>query len=185
MTLLPHRVPHRAAAAAVLCLGCASAPAWADGNTRAANILQYALPAGVLAYELLQDSRQGQIEYGESLALTLGATHVLKHTVHEERPDHSNDLSFPSGHASGAFAAATFVHRRYGLEDAWPLYAGAFYVGYARVHAHRHHWGDVAGSAALSAASTWWLVEPKENERVSVVPMVGPQGVGLMLTASW
>jgi membrane-associated phospholipid phosphatase len=122
--------------------------------------LSYLLPAGVLAAEVWRGDHQGARQFGWSFVATIGAAEVLKRTTHVERPDHSNDQSFPSGHAARAFAAATFVHRRHGLESALPLYALATYVGYTRVQSHRHRWSDIAGAAAVSAASTWALVDP-------------------------
>lgn len=110
---------------------------------------------------------------------------MLKRTTHVERPDRSNDESFPSGHASRAFSAATYMHRRHGFESAWPLYLAATYVGYTRVHEGRHRWGDIVGSAAVSAAATWWLVDPKDDGRVSVVPMFSPHGAAVVVNAAW
>ena len=37
----------------------------------------------------------------------------LKYTVRRDRPDHSNDKSFPSGHSASAFATATVLQRHY------------------------------------------------------------------------
>ena len=39
---------------------------------------------------------------------------ALKFTVQRERPDGSNDVSFPSGHAAGAVVVAGVVGRHYG-----------------------------------------------------------------------
>jgi membrane-associated phospholipid phosphatase len=101
-------------------------------------------------------------------------TEVLKRTTHVERPDGSNDMSFPSGHAAQAFSSATYVHRRYGFSDAWPLYVMATYVGYTRVQSNRHSWVDVAGAAGIAALSSWWLVEP---ERPAVQVALGRKAV--------
>ncbi|HEY9105424.1 MAG TPA: phosphatase PAP2 family protein [Roseateles sp.] len=130
-----------------------------SGERRAGDTLSYALPAGVLAVELWRGDREGAWQFGRSFVATMAAAEILKHTTGVERPDHSNDLSFPSSHAARAFAAATYMHRRHGLDAALPLYALATYVGYTRVRSGRHRWGDVAGAAALSAASSWLLVE--------------------------
>lgn len=133
----------------------------AGASEQAGDVLSYALPAGTLAVELWRGEKAGALQFAESFVVTMAATEILKRTTHVERPDHSNDQSFPSGHASRAFPAATYVHRRYGFADAWPLYALSTYVGYTRVQADRHRWTDVAGSAAVAAASSWWLVQPK------------------------
>lgn len=131
-----------------------------DLQRRAGDVLSYALPAATLGAELWRGDGEGALQFAESLGVTVAATEALKHSVHVERPDHSDNQSFPSGHAALSFAAATYVHQRHGLDSALPLYALASYVGYTRVRAHEHRWGDVAGAAALSAASSWWLVKP-------------------------
>lgn len=135
-------------------------PAQADATRRSGEVLSWALPAGVAAVELWRGDREGAWQFGQSLAVTLAATEVLKRSVHSRRPDGSDEESFPSGHASRAFAAATYVHRRHGFEAAWPVYLGAAWVGHSRVHADQHRWRDIAGSALLSAVSSWWLVTP-------------------------
>ena len=123
--------------------------------------LSFALPAVTLAVEFARRDLQGAAQFGTSFAATLLATEALKRSLSVERPDGRDDLSFPSGHAARAFAAATFVHRRHGLRPALPVYGLATFVGYTRVRANRHRWSDVIGSAAVAAASAWWLVDPK------------------------
>src|SRR5688500_1918430 len=39
---------------------------------------------------------------------------TVKYTIRRERPDRSNNKSFPSGHAGSAFATATVLQRHYG-----------------------------------------------------------------------
>jgi membrane-associated phospholipid phosphatase len=171
-------------AAALLGL-CAATSSFADGNKRAGEVLSWALPVGAAAYTLYDGDREGTLQFGKAFVVTMAGTEVLKRTTHEERPDHSDDDAFPSGHAARAFSAATFVHRRYGVEAALPMYAAATYVGWTRVHADQHRWRDVVGSAALSAAATWWLVDPRQDRRVSVLPLVGPRSLGVEVAARW
>ena len=88
---------------------------------------------------------------------------VLKAVVNEERPDHSDNKSFPSGHAAIAFAAARSIDKEFRKESIWiPIagYAAATALGVERVVSDRHHWYDVAAGAALgygAAELTWWL----------------------------
>ena len=165
-----------------------SGSARAEGSaaqTHAGDILRFAIPAATLGAELLRGEREGALQYSEALVVTLAGTEVLKRTTHVQRPDKSTYDSFPSGHASSAFSAATYVHRRYGLETALPLYVLGTYVGYTRVQAHRHRWLDVAGSAAVSGAASWCLVEPRADRRVLLIPEFGPHGIGVQIVASW
>ena len=88
---------------------------------------------------------------------------ALKAVVNEERPDHSDNKSFPSGHAAIAFAAARSIDKEFRKESIWiPIagYAAAAALGVERVVSDRHHWYDVAAGAALgygAAELTWWL----------------------------
>jgi PAP2 superfamily. len=88
---------------------------------------------------------------------------ALKAIVKEERPDHSDDKSFPSGHAAMAFAAARSIDKEFRKESIWiPIagYAAATAVGIERVARDRHHWYDVVAGAGVgvgSAELTWWL----------------------------
>lgn len=142
-----------------------------DAERRAGDVLSFALPAATLGAELWRGDRQGALQFAESFVVTIAATEVLKRTTGIERPDHSNDQSFPSGHAARAFAAATYWHRRHGLASAWPAYALATYVGYTRVASNRHRWSDVVGAAAVAGVSSWSLVEPKTSGlQVSLAP---------------
>jgi hypothetical protein len=88
---------------------------------------------------------------------------ALKAMIKEERPDHSDNKSFPSGHAAMAFAAARSIDKEFRQESIWiPIvgYAAATAVGVERVASDRHHWYDVVAGAALgygAAELTWWL----------------------------
>lgn len=88
---------------------------------------------------------------------------ALKAMIKEDRPDHSDNKSFPSGHAAMAFAAARSIDKEFRKDCIWiPIagYAAATAVGIERVARNRHHWYDVLAGAAVgvgSAELTWWL----------------------------
>jgi membrane-associated phospholipid phosphatase len=172
--------------ATIMVLAGAVQPAHA-GSTQAriGDVLSVAIPLATAGTEWYRGQHEGAIQYTEALALSVGATEVLKYTVHSERPDHSDSHSFPSLHATAAFSAATYVNRRYGFVEAAPLYALATYVGYTRVQAHEHRWSDVAGSALLTGAASWWLVDPSSDQRVTILPMIDRHAVGISLAARW
>jgi Membrane-associated phospholipid phosphatase len=98
-----------------------------------------------------------------SVAVSYVGKTVLKAVVNEERPDHSDNKSFPSGHATMAFAAARSLDKEFRKDCIWvPIvgYAAATAVGVERVVNDRHHWYDVVAGAALgfgSAELTWWV----------------------------
>ncbi len=99
-----------------------------------------------------------------SLAVTAGFTELLKHSVHELRPDRSDNSSFPSRHTSWAFAASSVLSRElHGYSPWWSVgaQAAATGVGLQRVMSGRHYGSDVVAGAALGVASTelsYWLV---------------------------
>jgi len=96
----------------------------------------------------------------ESLLATEAITEVLKHSIARRRPDGGTD-SFPSGHASFSFAAATCIARNTadrGDDWYWNLgylaYLPAAYVGASRVEASRHFPADVAFGAFVGVLTT-------------------------------
>ena len=98
-----------------------------------------------------------------SVAVSYVGKTVLKAVVNEERLDHSDNKSFPSGHAAMAFAAARSLDKEFRKDCIWvPIvgYAAATAIGVERVVNDRHHWYDVVAGAALgvgSAELTWWV----------------------------
>jgi hypothetical protein len=88
---------------------------------------------------------------------------ALKAMIKEERPDHSDNKSFPSGHAAMAFAAARSIDKEFRKDCIWiPIagYAAATAVGIERIASDRHHWYDVVAGAGIgfgAAELTWWL----------------------------
>lgn len=135
-------------------------PVRAAGDPRATDagtVMSFAMPLGAAAAQWWMGDREGVRQLAFTWSSSVVIAEALKQGTNRTRPDGSNDLSFPSGHATRAFAVAAHVNRRYGMEAAWPLYAGAVAVGWTRVQARRHDWLDVAGSLAVSEwmARTW------------------------------
>ena len=80
-----------------------------------------------------------------SMGVAFVSKTALKAVVNEERPDHSDNKSFPSGHAAVAFAAARSIDKEFRKESIWiPIagYAAATVLGVERVASDRHHWYD-------------------------------------------
>ena len=63
----------------------------------------------------------------ESQLMAGAITYALKVTVRRERPDGSNNKSFPSGHASLTFATATVLQRHLGWKWSMPVFFIASY----------------------------------------------------------
>ena len=103
------------------------------------------------------------VNTGASVVVAFGAKTVLKGMIKEERPDHSDNKSFPSGHAAIAFAAARSIDKEFRKDCIWiPIagYAAATAIGIERIASKRHHWYDVVAGAGIgfgAAELTWWL----------------------------
>jgi len=147
--------------------------------------LMVILPATALGTTVALRDWGGTGQLGLSMLVTGGTTTVLKWATDRERPDGSDDDSFPSGHTSITFAASSFIHFRYGFKYAIPAYAAAAFTGYSRIDSERHHLGDVLAGAAIGVVSGWLLVEPFEPADVNVssdgsgrIELVVTMGVG-------
>lgn len=86
-----------------------------------------------------------------------GIAQILKYTTHIKRPDGKGDHSFPSGHTTQAFMAATFMHKELGGKSVWysiGAYTMATSVGVMRVMNNRHWSSDVLVGAGIGILST-------------------------------
>ncbi|MDE6206242.1 MAG: phosphatase PAP2 family protein [Muribaculaceae bacterium] len=93
---------------------------------------------------------------GAGLVIDAGITEVLKHTVHELRPDRSENNSFPSRHTSWAFGLSTALSNRLYVYSTWwsvglQTVAGA--VGIQRIATGRHWGSDVVAGATVGIVS--------------------------------
>ena len=79
-------------------------------------------------------------------------TQGLKYAVDRTRPDGGHH-SFPSGHTESAFATADVLLQRFGWKAGIAAYAGAAYVGGARIAERQHYLSDVVFGAAIGIAS--------------------------------
>lgn len=126
-----------------------------------------------------------------AFAVTAGTTYALKHTIHEMRPDGTDNRSFPSGHTAVAFCGATMLMHEYHDVSPWITVAGyavATGVAVDRVRRNRHHWGDVAAGAAvgvLSAEAGYWigsLIIGKNRKNNDMSLSIVPTGVEFRMT---
>ncbi len=108
------------------------------------------LGTGVLL-PLLEGGPNGKehaLRTADSLLTSSLLTEVLKHVVREKRPDSNDRTSFPSGHATAAFAVAT-MQSHYHPRQALLWYGGAALISYSRVKLHRHYYRDVLAGAVV------------------------------------
>ncbi len=122
-----------------------------------------------------------------SYVMSAGMAFTLKHTIHEWRPDHSDQKSFPSGHATVAFAGATMLRHQYGQLSPWIPVAGyglATFVAVDRATRHRHHWYDVASGAAIGVgiSELTWFLSRKILKKKSVALGFEGKSIDILVT---
>lgn len=143
-----------------------------------------AIPIGILGVGLIKKDknlqRQG-LAAGAGLVVSLGTSYILKKVVDRPRPAEEypfiqppiieTDPTFPSGHATAAFSAATSlsltVRKWYVVVPAY-LWAGT--VAYSRLHLGVHYPSDVLAGALIGAGSAWasykvnrWLQKKRQH----------------------
>ncbi len=168
------------------------------------NYTQYLPAAAVYGLNLAgvqgkHNLRDRTIIFATSQIINTGLVMGLKHAVQEERPDGTNNLSFPSGHTANAFSTAQFMFREYQDSNFWLSLAGyplAAFTGVYRVINNRHWVGDVVAGAGIGILSTelaYWLFPTinnwfsAKNKESKIATMVFPvyqnnqAGVGLVM----
>ena len=161
------------------------------------NYTQYLPAAMVYGYNLAgikgkHNFKERTIIYGTSQLISAAFVLPLKHLVKEERPDGTNNLSFPSGHTTTAFSSAHFLFREYEDENIWLAISGypiAIFTGVYRTLNDKHWVGDVvagAGFGILSTELAYWLFpsvnklfNKKESKTTTIVyPVLEPKSIG-------
>jgi len=161
-------------------VNAASNKTWANIS----DVTAITLASTALVLPVVKDGWEGAREAAYSLGTAEAVSLLGKAVVHEERPDHSDNNSFPSGHSAIAFASATTMYKRYGWEVGMPAYALATLTASARVAAKKHHWYDAVAGAAMGSASGWFFTDAFNN-KVQLVPWADSKGAGIEATIAW
>ena len=142
------------------------------------------LAAGTLL-PLVEDGKDGKehsLRTADSLISATLITEALKQIVRERRPDSNSRDSFPSGHATAAFAVAT-MQAHYHPKQALLWYAGAAGISYSRVSLRRHYTRDVLAGAAIGFLAS--RLELKQGRGLLLFPFIhnksegGGSGIGV------
>lgn len=124
-----------------------------DLGGAAGNFYVLAGGTGLFALHSALTDNDRNLDVSKDVAIALGATTatvgVLKAVVSRERPDESNEHSFPSGHAANSFAVATVLERHYGGAVGWIAYGAAAFIASSRVIGNHHWLSDVTTGAAI------------------------------------
>jgi membrane-associated phospholipid phosphatase len=95
---------------------------------------------------------------GEAYATSSLTTFVLKSVVMRPRPGAGPEAgvgthSFPSGHSTAAFTAATLIECNSGPALGLPAYGLASFTAFERVEEGRHYPSDILAGAAIGTVS--------------------------------
>jgi membrane-associated phospholipid phosphatase len=115
-------------------------------------------------------------DWMDAFLVNAAYTTVIKELVKRERPDSSDNLSFPSGHSSNAFALAVVAERHYGWKAGVPAYALASAVAVSRLQRNKHYLSDVL------AGSTLGYIVGRTVVRVNGQPFDRPRAAQLSLS---
>jgi membrane-associated phospholipid phosphatase len=151
-----------------------------------------ALLVGTWAYATLIGNQTGRVEaytMGEAAVFSTVTTEALKYAAGRLRPSEttrvdqwrSGGSSFPSLHASAAFAIGTVFAESGGDDYRWTRrvlgYGVAAGTAYIRLHDNQHWLSDTVAGAAIGAASARFTLNRREQRAhkwdISVAPTPG------------
>ncbi|HEX4118567.1 MAG TPA: phosphatase PAP2 family protein [Rhizomicrobium sp.] len=136
-----------------------------------------ALPLTAAGITLWKHDRIGSAQLVVETILTVGTAEALKYIVREERPNGTDDHSFPSATTALAASGSSFLWGRYGWEYGLPAFAATQFVSYSRVQARDHHWYDTLASSGIAAGYGYILTTPfKKKFGVDTSLSASPHG---------
>lgn len=149
------------------------------------------LSAAALTYAVGRLAKNEHLANTGLLVLTATATTQFvtlagKYLVQRPRPDGGNNHSFPSGHTSGMFAAASVLDARYGYKIGVPSYLLASFVGFSRIRMGKHYPTDVVSGAILGVIiGRSFGKEDFKTKRMALVPYLNNSSVAANLQISF
>lgn len=142
--------------------------------------------AGLLLYGVAaNDARARGAAFDAVISSVIASkaiTPALKELSSRTRPN-GGDQSFPSNHATQAFAVASVIGSHY-PRFRWLAYGIAGGVGFARVYHDAHYASDVVAGAAIGAFVGHAVAKANRSERAkwTVVPVVAGDRRGVVVT---
>lgn len=169
-------------------------------HTNADNYLQFVPVAQIylgktFGFQAKNNFKQQTINIVIANVIMGTVVYSLKHTVKEERPDQSDNLSFPSGHTATAFTNAALLYYEYKDSNLWYASSGFLFAtatGVLRIANNKHYTSDVLAGAGIGLASglivSYWnpfksvTFGKKKKTTAFVYPQIGSQiGMGALI----
>lgn len=145
------------------------------------------LAGGVIGTMLFSSGFSHNAEYrilsldlAEGCLLNSLITTGLKHAISRQRPNGSDNYSFPSGHTSNAFTVAAILDEHYGHKIGLGSYAMASFIGWSRLQTGHHHLSDVVAGATLGTIVGRTVAgnhNPRKHRKLQWAPYA-PYGLG-------
>ena len=178
-------------------LCCTTIATTAKAGSFDQDVSQFVSDEGTIIYlgtsavlPLILDGKNGKnhsLRVVDSLGTSFLICEGLKSVTDVKRPDSDARDSFPSCHATLAFAAAA-MQSKYHPKYALLWYAGASAIAYSRVNLNRHRWTEVLAGAAIGYGVA--ELELGQKRGLILFPLIGSddQGgtvVGLQMSKSF
>jgi membrane-associated phospholipid phosphatase len=147
-----------------------------------------------LGFEPKNTIRSQTIDIAVANSVSLVIVTAIKHIAKEERPDQSDNLSYPSGHSAIAFTNAMLLFNEYKDSNLWYASSGFLFAtttGIFRIANNKHYASDVLTGAGIGLASGILVsyynplqsMKFGKNKKTTafVYPQIGSQiGIGLL-----
>ncbi|MBF2708870.1 phosphatase PAP2 family protein [Flavobacterium soyangense] len=169
-------------------------------HTNADNYLQFIPVAQIylgktLGFKPKNNFKQQTINIVVANGIMGTVVYATKNITKQERPDHSDDLSFPSGHTATAFTNAALLYYEYKDSNLWYASSGFLFAtatGILRIANNKHYTSDVLAGAGIGLASglvvSYWnpfksvTFGKKKKTTAYVFPQIGSQiGMGALI----
>jgi membrane-associated phospholipid phosphatase len=171
-----------------------------DFHTRADDVLPFVPVAQIylgksFGFQPKNDFQHQTINIAIANVMAVSAITALKHITKVERPDQSDNLSFPSGHSAVAFTNAALLYYEYKDSNIWYASSGFLFAtatGVLRIANNKHYTSDVLTGTGIGLASglivSYWnpfkavTLGKKKKNTAFVYPQIGNQiGLGTLI----
>lgn len=154
-------------------------------TAKADSVSQFISDEGTIIYlgtgvvlPLILDGKNGKdqsLRVVDSLGTSFLVCQGLKVVTDVKRPDSDERDSFPSCHATLAFAVAT-MQSEYQPKYTLLWYAGASAIAYSRVELNRHRWTEILAGAAIGYGIA--KLELSQPNGLILFPLIGSDDEG-------
>ena len=135
------------------------------------DITMFVPPVAGAIMTLAHHDSDGFWQLAGSGAASVATAYALKYSIKKQRPDGSDNHSFPSNHTGFAFMGATFIGQRYGWKYSIPAYLVSGYTAWGRIHSKRHDFWDVLAGAAIGSGCALLITSPfASKNKLSIMP---------------